>query len=944
MSIQLAFGVTAGPGLSCWLPTSGGRAVPGSGAHPPGAPVAVGPAGADPETVREATRRLALLSTEAAGAGVDLGDGFTSARLAGAHGDRRDAVLAALTDLGADGAHRLGDRTAGLVAMFGPSATKRVGAAAHTAVEQQRWAALRLASAASDLLGPEQLERVLDLRAPDGIDPFPRGAASTLAEHLSHALSRYQRPRRLALIISLWDHVCAQLAEQQRRKRLVASQTRVDRIDKLRERHRVHFDERILQHLGWAFDDIPTLADAARWRPPNWWASSELHRLMQDAIAATALLRFARTLSEEGLQAAAEKHRGELVAADACLNEDARTSAARRPEGGYSHPARPGCYVYQLVQALTPERLAGAKTQNYVEIRAAMARNYGVVVFDTVIEVLRQLDDQPLHNCWDTCKPWQSAVLREWRAAAGYRRSPGSWEQPPLTDAHADGPKRPLAQRLAAHPDAAETPHDLLWFADLADALAPFYDNEEATVRHEQSAPNLDYDTPTRPAQPRAGHLPLAAAEVAQLVMFGATPPPRCGSWADLAKGVSADAVIAEASVGTFPIPAVVSDVDKQIVAGLSVELGRDPRQLAEWSSYMGNCIGYPWYADEARRGLCVLMALRDPATGRIVANLDIRRRTGGWHVHELRARFNDDVPPAVEKQVKQWVSGIPSPVLSSPEPVLPVPPVRVRGGSGRRSAAGRLPAELIRALTVAVEQELASVNSARRTYVTLARGLGRAGQPADFDPQAAVVALKRLSSAEHVELLRTALDAGLSASSLWQATRVRPLAAAVAGLDPDLREYDRLGTLADGSPLPRTLRALVRRPEIAPAHALDVVSRAVRTAMGALAGDDALIRAVARRPSTELVCALTIVTTCTPSTTDSTVPVSEPKKTTVPGFPATDLADEHGPWQHAMAAAAELGASVELFWEHVAEHGLRVPVALLGKGGWPALWSRAHR
>ncbi|WP_223165864.1 hypothetical protein, partial [Lentzea indica] len=66
MSIQLAFGVTAGPGLSCWLPVSGGRAVPKpaddrAGANPPGSPVAVGPADAEPEAAREATRQLALL-------------------------------------------------------------------------------------------------------------------------------------------------------------------------------------------------------------------------------------------------------------------------------------------------------------------------------------------------------------------------------------------------------------------------------------------------------------------------------------------------------------------------------------------------------------------------------------------------------------------------------------------------------------------------------------------------------------------------------------------------------------------------------------------------------------------------------------------------------------------------------------------------------------------
>ncbi|KJK50384.1 hypothetical protein UK23_10870 [Lentzea aerocolonigenes] len=899
-----------------------------AGAHPPGAPVAVGPLDADPS---DALRQLSLLTDTAAGAGVDLGGGFTSARLAGAQGDRRDAVLAALKLLGAD--DRLGDRAANLVALFGPSATKRVGAAAHQAVVEQRWAALHLASAASDLLGPEQLERVLDLRAPEGIDPFPRGAASTLAEHLSRLLSGYQRPRRLTLIISLWDHVCSLLLEQQRRERRAESQTRAHRVDKLRERHRAHFDEPLMQHLGWATNGEPTLAAAARWRPPNWWAASELSKLLHDAIAATALLRFARTLSDEGLTVAAAKHRDELAAADACLRENERSAAARRVEGAYSHPARPGCYVHHLVTALSPERTITARTESYVQTRVAMARNYGVVVFNAVTDLLAD-HDLRLHHCWDTCKPWQTPNLHKWRAATGFSRTPSSWDQPPLTDAHADGPTVPLAQRLAEDPVAAETPHDLLWLADLADALAPFYGNDRASVVHERPHPKLTYDEP-QPAL--SGSVPLAAAQVAQLVMFGATPPPRCGSWPELAAGVSADAVITEASTGAFPIPAEVSAFDKQTVAGLRVELGREPRQLAEWSGYMGNCIGESWYADVARKGQCVLMAFRTPSDGRIVANLDIRRHTGGWHVYELRARFNDDVTPALEKQIKQWVEGIPTPVLTAPEPLLPVPPPRARGG--HRSPAGRLPVELTKALAAAVEQELASVGAARRTYARLARSLGRS---ADFEPEAAVIALKRLSPADHTDLLRTALAAGLDASVVWQATRARPLAAAVARLDPELRSFDRLGTLTDGSPLPRTLRALVRRPEIAPAHALDVVSRAIRTALGCLLTDEALTRSVARRPSPELLCALVIATTCAPqSTTDI---VAAAGKTTVPGFPASNLADENGPWQHALAAASELGAPVDVFWEHVAEHGLLIPVALLGKGGWPALWSRAHR
>ncbi|WHT22762.1 hypothetical protein N8J89_17355 [Crossiella sp. CA-258035] len=962
MSVQLAFGLTAGAGSRCWLPTSGGRALPRpaedrAGAHPPGAAVAVGPAEASPEAVREACAQLVLLAgkeTEVAAAGVDLGGGFTSARLAGAHGDRRDAVLAALRVLGAEGAHRLGDRAAVLVALFGPSATKRVGAAAHTAVAEERWAALGLASAASDLLGPEQLERLLELRAPEGIDPFPRGAASTLAGHLARVLAGYPRPRRLQLIVSLCEQVCARLAQRQQLARLAAKQTSADRIDKLRERHQEHFDEAILQRLDGSFDDPPTLAAAARWRPPRWWTASELRRLVHDAIAATALLRFARAVSGEGLAAAAAKHRAELVAADACLTDSARSAAARRREGGHSHPARPGVYLHQMLQSLEPGRAITGKTEIAVRTRLAMARNYGVVVFDAVTGLLADLDDQPLHEDWGAFQPWQVSRLRQWRAAAGFSRAPGGWEQPPLADAHADGPTATLAQRLAATPGAdpasVEEPHDLLWFADLADALAPFHGNTSATARPARPAPELDYRT-AQPDQerPRADSVPLAVAEVAQLVAFGASPPPRCRSWAELAEGVSAAAVVVEASVGAFPIPAEVSTVDKKIIpnTGLTVELGREPRQLADWSAYMGNCIGESWYAEQARRGQCVLMALRDPADDRIVANLDIRRLTGGWHAFELRARFNDHLAPELVEQVKKWVTGLPAPAPPATEPPEPVPPVRARGGAARRSAAARLPVELTRALTAEVARELATspVASARRVYATLARGIGKPGQPTDFEPEAAVIALKRLGPAEHVDLLRSALETGLGAAALWQATRVRPLAAAVNRLDPALREYDRVATLTGAEPLPRSLRALVRRAEITPAHAMDVVARAVRAAVGELVCDPALGRSVARRPAPELVCALAISATCaTRSTMDGVVRVSEPRKVTVPGFPASELFDEQGPWQRALAAAAELGAPVEVFAERIAEHGLLVPATLLDKGGWPALWRRAHR
>ncbi|TMR88431.1 hypothetical protein, partial [Nonomuraea basaltis] len=161
--VRLAYGVVTGREQQVW--DSRGRRVPAEG--PAGAPVVVGPAGADPRpAAAELARLVADGGVTVAGAGVELCPGFVSARLDGARGDRRDAVLAAIQLLGPDGLHRLGERAGVLVALFGTEATKPVAAAASRAIGDGRWAALQLASSASALLNAEQVERLLHLGTP----------------------------------------------------------------------------------------------------------------------------------------------------------------------------------------------------------------------------------------------------------------------------------------------------------------------------------------------------------------------------------------------------------------------------------------------------------------------------------------------------------------------------------------------------------------------------------------------------------------------------------------------------------------------------------------------------------------------------------------------------------------------------------------------------------
>jgi hypothetical protein len=73
-------------------------------------------------------------------------------------------------------------------------------------------------------------------------------------------------------------------------------------------------------------------------------------------------------------------------------------------------------------------------------------------------------------------------------------------------------------------------------------------------------------------------------------------------------------------------------------------------------------------------------------------------------------------------------------------------------------------------------------------------------------------------------------------------------------------------------------------------------------------------------------------------------VTVAPPRTLTVPGYPATALNDEDGPWQRAFPDARELGVGTAAVWEEIAERGLRVPASWLAADGWMALWARAHK
>ncbi|WP_206314221.1 hypothetical protein [Streptomyces coryli] len=1002
MRLRLAGGlVTSGQGA--WLSRqSGAVRITQQGDAPAGAAVALGPDGADDGRARRAAAELDRLvaagGVVAAAAGVDLGDGFRSARLAGGRGDQRDAVLGALRALGADGDERLGPRGAVLVALFGPAATKRVGAAAAPAVAEGRWAALRLAAAASDVLGPEQLEQVLALRAPEGFDPVRGGLASALAADLRAVLEPVPARQRVGLVVDLWERVLAHEAELARNKRLLASQGRQDRLPDLRERRARwedgHIEVQLRNDLG---VHRPSLAAAARWTPPAHYWVFLVNRLFADALAATALLRTAVAVADHGMRDGLARSEALLEAAASYMTDMEANSSARQVAGLTGMPARPGNHVREILRWLRKERADDAHLAGAVKPKLAHARDYGLAVLEDVEAAL----DGPAEVPVKPLRDWAKGPVTGWRQRAGYTaaRPPQEWDGVPVTVRERLAQEEPLMRRLRDRPEAdaaeVEVKGDLLWLADLYDALAQVYGHDAAAGGWSTGILPLRHNPPPpeepEPLAPRLDSIAHAASVAAQLAALGGTPGKGMKSWQDLVAALRAGVDVNQVLSTEFRVPAPLAAVDRTLVPGSRAHfrVAYNARTLAEWASYMGNCIaGWP-YPDEATKGRSILAALYAD-NGRILANAEIvaaRPAARGWVVEELQGRFNEAPDPELAERFTAWVKTIPAPappeeVAATPDEALPPRP------AGRRPAPRVLETvapELVPLSRQAWQEQVTGQVAAAVAAVADAAAGGRdarlaggrtrhraagdwparaadsAPSPADGtrptraapdragatpDITAALTRLRR--TGDLTDACRAALAEGaVDLLGLWRASAARPLSSALDGLDPVLHDrFPQLALLTAPDPLPRALRKLVRREELAPAYAMNLVAFRLRAAIGRLAeeGDPAVADGIRRRTSEAMLCALALAATCRPARPGD-LRIAEPRAVTVPGFPASDLADEKGPWQRALPDAAELGADTGALWEYIAADGLRVPGEwLAGGGGWQGLWARAHR
>ena len=531
---------------------------------------------------------------------------------------------------------------------------------------------MQLACAASDLLGPEQLERILALQPAEGTD-LVQGPASVLGLHLGQVLGPLPGPRRLELLLDLWSQVAEHRGGIARRERLLATQSRRNRVEDLIERRR-HADDEVI--LGWLRVDHPgrelSLADAARWMPPSIYWHGRLSELVQDAVAATALLRTAVAVADHGLAEGLARCDAVLRAAEALLPDTVAARAARKVPGLTGLPARPGAYVRDIRRRMSANRPRDHKFAGFVRPRLACGRDFALVILRSAEALLAEWGDTPD----EVLRAWAAADaradLRHWRRDAGYSpvRPPAEWDGiPPLT-VRLLGHEEPLSQRLAATAGSAEAdvevPGDLLWYADMVDALAALHGHRAAQGPLSFGFPWLDHDPspPPEPLAPRLDSITLAVSSAAQLVAIGGVPPSHAHAWRDFTDGLLASALISEAITGEFQVPAPLAAVDQTAIAGtgLRLRVARNARTLAEWSDYMGNCIAGHGYTDRAKAGRSVLAGLHDK-TGALVVNAELvprRPAVRGWRVSEIAARFNHAPDQDVERRFREWVDAVP--------------------------------------------------------------------------------------------------------------------------------------------------------------------------------------------------------------------------------------------------------------------------------------------
>jgi len=365
----------------------------------------------------------------------------------------------------------------------------------------------------------------------------------------------------------------------------------------------------------------------------------------------------------------------------------------------------------------------------------------------------------------------------------------------------------------------------------------------------------------------------------------------------------------------------------------------------------MGNCIAGSHYVEAAAAGHAILLALHT-ADDAIAANAELKSTAHGWRINEIRARFNQDPDPLLVTRTREWVNALARPTSELAEPAHAVRElsVRVRSLTAVRRVrdAGAVLQLHLREATGQPE----TVNAGRvMAGLSVWTSRGTAPNP---EPAPALTALRRAGISTLARAVEQSLRANPypSLADLWRATADRPLRRAITALPR--AESQRLQPLLFDLPLLGSLRPLARMRHVASARTSHLVALRLRRAIAVLIGQDSSVvaQSIDANPDSSLIRAAALAITSRggiplekmrpPGPAEGMVTaVSRPGRVHLPGCPASALNDDL--WQAAWPDALELGATSDIFWDHIAAHGLLLPTSWIAHS-WPVLWAQASR
>ena len=91
----------------------------------------------------------------------------------------------------------------------------------------------------------------------------------------------------------------------------------------------------------------------------------------------------------------------------------------------------------------------------------------------------------------------------------------------------------------------------------------------------------------------------------------------------------------------------------KEILSGVIFVAPKTTHDLVEWGAAQGNCIGTA-YNERVANKECYIIGFKDKDTNEWIGHA---RLTKDYHVEELRGKYNNELEPAMDKNIRKWMN-----------------------------------------------------------------------------------------------------------------------------------------------------------------------------------------------------------------------------------------------------------------------------------------------